>query len=594
MKVFNNVHQQFAEYFPSENLRPYLYLLSKKMSEGHICIDLDEVQDADLDNLYTFRKKNLQYEKLVSDGSKTEPFILYNNRLYLQRYFKYESIIADSILQFIKNEAEHQQEKEIRLKENAAFIKNLFSVEIKQNEKAQTNWQFVAAISASLNQFTIITGGPGTGKTTTVAKILAILYSQNPALKVALAAPTGKAAARMGESLKNAMQNAHMNLNDAIKKGFETIVPSTIHRLLGYQPRSIYFKNDQNNPVNYDVVIIDESSMIDVALFAKLFLALGPQTKVILLGDKDQLASVEAGSLFGDLCQAQEKLNVFPSDRIVFINSFIDAPAQKLPEENISKSPHPLAGHVIELQKSHRFSDDKGIGKFSKAIIQNKAEVIKEFFKNEDEQVETDHAYSEKIFNEFISGYRAFIEEKDILESLKKLNNLKVLCVIREGEQGLYAINKKIEQYLIKQNLIRITGDFYQNRPIMITSNNYELNLFNGDIGIVREDENKELKVWFEDNGNLVSFSPSYISNAETVFAMTIHKSQGSEFEKVLVVLPDMENIPLLTRELLYTAVTRAKNKVIVQGKETIILNAAESFVKRGSGIIQRFIQSHS
>ena len=591
MKVFNNVHQQFAEYFPSENLRPYLYLLSKKMSEGHICIDPEEIEMSDLDNLYPLPKRFPKYEKLVSDGSKTEPFIIYNHRLYLHRYFRYESIIADSIRQFIKNEEEQIESNEKLLKEHSSFIKELFSVQQKPEADVRINWQLIAALSASLNQFTIITGGPGTGKTTTVAKILAILYSINPALKVALAAPTGKAAARMGESLKNATTNANIGMSDAVKKGFETIVPSTIHRLLGYQPHSIYFKHDQNNPVNYDVVIIDESSMIDVALFAKLFLALGPETKVILLGDKDQLASVEAGSLFGDLCQAQEKLNLFPPERMEFINSFIEDKSQQLPESYISKTGHPLAGHVIELQVSHRFSDDEGIGKFSKAIIQNKPQIISDFFKNLDEQVQVDSTYSDKIFQNFIAGYKTFIEEKDILEALKKLNNLKVLCVIREGEQGLYAINKKIEQYLIKQNLINITGDFYYNRPVMITSNNYELSLFNGDIGLVRADENGELKVWFEDKGNLLSFSPSYVSNAETVFAMTIHKSQGSEFDKVMVILPDMEDVPLLTRELLYTAVTRAKSKVIVQGEESAILKAADSYVKRGSGIIQRFNQ---
>ena len=591
MKVFNNVHQQFAEYFSSENLRPYLYLLSKKMSEGHICIDPEEIEMSDLDNLYPLPKRFPKYEKLVSDGSKTEPFIIYNHRLYLHRYFRYESIIADSIRQFIKNEEEQIESNEKLLKEHSSFIKELFSVQQKPEADVRINWQLIAALSASLNQFTIITGGPGTGKTTTVAKILAILYSINPALKVALAAPTGKAAARMGESLKNATTNANIGMSDAVKKGFETIVPSTIHRLLGYQPHSIYFKHDQNNPVNYDVVIIDESSMIDVALFAKLFLALGPEIKVILLGDKDQLASVEAGSLFGDLCQAQEKLNLFPPERMEFINSFIEDKSQQLPESHISKTGHPLAGHVIELQVSHRFSDDEGIGKFSKAIIQNKPQIISDFFKNLDEQVQVDSTYSDKIFQNFIAGYKTFIEEKDILEALKKLNNLKVLCVIREGEQGLYAINKKIEQYLIKQNLINITGDFYYNRPVMITSNNYELSLFNGDIGLVRADENGELKVWFEDKGNLLSFSPSYVSNAETVFAMTIHKSQGSEFDKVMVILPDMEDVPLLTRELLYTAVTRAKSKVIVQGEESAILKAADSYVKRGSGIIQRFNQ---
>lgn len=591
MKVFNNVHQQFAEYFAAENLRPFLYLLSKKMSEGHICIDLEKIEESDLDNLYALPKRFPKSGKLVSDGSKTEPFIVFNDRLYLQRYFKYESIIAERIFQFLKNEEQQNHLTKTLLHEHSSFINELFPAPNLPDEKTPINWQLVSALSASLNQFTIITGGPGTGKTTTVAKILAILYSINPALKVALAAPTGKAAARMGESLKNATNNAKISMSNPVKEAFETIIPSTIHRLLGYQPGSIYFRHRENNPVNFDVVIIDESSMIDVALFAKLFLALGPKTKLILLGDKDQLASVEAGSLFGDLCQAQEKSNLFPIERIEFINSFIQDKNGQLIENFISKTNHPLAGHVIELQESHRFSDEKGIGKFSKAIIQNNAKTIHDFFINVDEQVEIDSMYSEKTFHDFISGYKEYIEEKDILESLKKLNNLKVLCAIREGEQGLYSINKKIEQYLIKQNLIRITGDYYHNRPLMITSNNYELNLFNGDIGLVRTDEKGDLKVWFEDKGKLVSFSPSYISNAETVFAMTIHKSQGSEFDKVLVILPKMEDIPLLTRELLYTAVTRAKNKVIVQGEESVILKAADSSVKRGSGIIQRFNQ---
>ena len=593
MKVFNNVHQQFAEFFPAEQLRPYLYLLSKKMSEGHICINPLEVKQEDLDNLYFLPKKKPALGDLVSDGSKTEPFILYNNRLYLHRYFRYETIIAESIFQFIENGMERLPANEAALREHFSTILHLFSTSTKAGTEEEINWQLVAAISAALNQFTIITGGPGTGKTTTVAKILAILYSMNPDLKVALAAPTGKAAARMGDSLKYAAANAQTGLSEAIQKGFETIVPSTIHRLLGYQPKSIYFKHDEKNPLNYGVVIIDESSMIDVALFAKLFSALGPETKVILLGDKDQLASVEAGSLFGDLCQAQDKPNLFPPERLDFINSFIEDNNQKLSEKYRSKSGNPLAGPVIELQRSHRFSDTEGIGKFSKAIIQNNQEIMDSFFKNIDAQVSIDTQYSDKLFQEFIAGYRAFIEEKDILKSLKKLNDLKVLCVIREGAQGLYAINKKIEEYLVKQNLLRITGDFYQNRPVMVTSNNYELNLFNGDIGLVRENEKGDLKVWFEVEGQAIPFSPSYVSYAETVFAMTIHKSQGSEFDQVLVILPDMEDIPLLTRELLYTAVTRAKNRVIVQGKKPAIFHAAATFVQRGSGIIQRFNQNH-
>ncbi|MEO6818596.1 MAG: AAA family ATPase, partial [Ginsengibacter sp.] len=407
MKLLNDVHQQFAEYFNSENLKPYLYLLSKRMSDGHICINLDEISNNDLDEYYTFSKKSIEKEELVSDGSKIKPLILNNNRLYLHRYFNYETIILNRIKDFIKNENENNQQQEIQLKNNTSLLKLLFQNNDKKEEAV--NWQLVAAITAALNNFTIITGGPGTGKTTTVAKILTLLSTVNPRLKIALAAPTGKAAARMAESLKNTLNNTEIPVSNEIKQKFETLEPSTIHRLLGYKRKSIYFKHNQQNPLDYDVIIIDESSMIDVALFAKLLDAIGPKTKLILLGDKDQLASVEAGSLFGDLCQAQDKLNLFSKERIDFINQFIEEPGQPLNKHFVSNSSHLLFGHIIELQKSHRFSDDKGIGKFSKAIIQNNEKVIKEFFKNEDEQVKIDEAYSDKVFNTFIDGYADYI-----------------------------------------------------------------------------------------------------------------------------------------------------------------------------------------
>ena len=587
MKLLSDVHQQFAEYFNSETLKPYLYLLSKKMSEGHICLNLDGIADEDLDEHYKFSKKLINNDELVSDGSIIKPLILYNNRLYMHRYFNYESIILNRIKEIIETEGEYKMRQENKLKETIELIKILFENHGQKEENP--NWQLIAALSAALNNFTIITGGPGTGKTTTVAKILTVLFSINPDLKVALAAPTGKAAARMAESLQNSLSNSQIPTTNDIKEKFECLEPSTIHRLLGFQRKSIYFKHDKQNPLNFDVIIIDESSMIDVALFAKLLDAIGPNTKVILLGDKDQLASVEAGSLFGDLCQAQEKLNLFSKEKIHYMNQFISRENEKLNNHFLTTSSHPLSEHIVELQKSHRFSDHRGIGKFSKAIIQNNNKVIKEFFKNSDEQVKIDDVYSDNIFDNFIEGYTEYIKEEDILIALKKLNNLKVLCAVREGEQGLYAINKRIESYLLRKNLIKISGDFYKNRALMVNSNDYELGLFNGDVGIVRPDANGELKVWFEIQGEARPFLPSSISNAETVLAMTIHKSQGSEFEKVMVILPQKEDIKILTRELLYTAITRAKSLVVIQAShETILQTSAES-VKRGSGIMQRF-----
>jgi exodeoxyribonuclease V alpha subunit len=315
---------------------------------------------------------------------------------------------------------------------------------------------------------------------------------------------------------------------------------------------------------------------------------------MILLGDKDQLASVEAGSLFGDLCQSQQELNIFSPEKSSFINSFISHSENKISGKNVDENNnHPLFEHVIELQKSHRYSDKKGIGKFSKAVINNDSETIKDYFKNNDDQVLIDPYYSEDIFKKFVIGYEEFIRERDIKKALKKLNNLRVLCAVREGENGVRSVNLKIEKYLQEKRLINLSSIFYKNRPVIITKNHYDLNLFNGDVGIIRADENGELKAWFENNeDDLKCYSPAYLNSSETVFAMTIHKSQGSEFDKVMVILPDSIDIPILTRELLYTAVTRAKSKVFIQASEDVILQSAEKFVKRSSGIKNRFLEN--
>jgi len=594
MQTLNDVHHQFSTFFKSKSLQPYAFLVSKKLSEGHICLHLSEIagEIEDLPELYQTIigpvDKLLDEDKISSEFGEKQPFVLHNDRLYLQRYFNYETMILNRIMEFIASEKEMELDRIIALKSQRDLISKLFQP-INQSAVI-TDWQLTAAISAVLNNFTIITGGPGTGKTTTVAKILAILFSMDGNLRVALAAPTGKAAARMAESLKS----ASINTGETFKEKFQSLEPSTIHRLLGYISDSPYFKHNKINPLNYDVVIIDESSMLDVALFAKLLDAIGPQTRLILLGDKDQLASVEAGSLFGDLCQAQPELNLFKADRTQFINSFIVEDGRQLTDAVIKQdSVHPLFQHIVELKHSHRFASGKGIGRFSKAIIGNNQEVIKQFFAPDaDEQVVVDLDYSSEVFNDFVLGYEAYIIEPDIKTAISKLNSLRILCAIKEGEQGLYATNKKAEKYLSDHNRIALTSEFYNHRPIIITSNNYALGLYNGDVGIIRPDDKGTLKAWFENaEGNIKSIIPGLISNAETVFAMTIHKSQGSEFDKVLVVLPSGGNVAILTRELLYTGVTRAKTTVYVQGNDDAILKSAEGQVKRASGISGRFAQ---
>jgi exodeoxyribonuclease V alpha subunit len=590
----NDVHQQFAEYFDVPELKPYAYLLSKKLSEGHICLELDKIDHqpegvpAYCQHLPPGETPLLSMPLVAKENGGIQPFVLHNRRLYIQRYFHYETSFLQSIRSFLAAEQPHLKARMALLDAHRQLIKDLFG---QASMTAIPDWQLAAAVSGVLNNFTIITGGPGTGKTTTVAKILALLYATDPSLKVALAAPTGKAAARMAESLRN----ASIPVDAAIAERFRSLAPSTIHRLLKPETGTPYFRYKRDNPLQFDVVIVDECSMIDIALFSKLLDAIGPATRLILLGDKDQLASVEAGSLFGDLCQAQGRLNLFTENRLSFINSFIDDPGRQFPPgQTGSDEGHPLFQHIVELRFSHRFASGNGIGLFSKAVISGDAELLQQLMTTESngsgQQVLVDPSYDTDLFKTFSAGYAAFIKEKDIRQALRQLNTRRVLNAIREGEQGLYATNRAIERYLHDQKLIQANSEFYENRPVILTRNYYEHGLFNGDIGIIRPDEKGVLQAWFEDSsGELKTVLPSYLAGSETVFAMTIHKSQGSEFDEVLILLPSSPDVSILTRELLYTAVTRARKRVFIQGTAAIVLAAAGRHVERASGIAYRF-----
>lgn len=588
-----DVHRQFAAFFGDVGFQPYAYLVSKRLHEGHICVDLDEVMNERAEmppNLITSEIDPIVFTRWVSTSLEpVKPFVVHKDKIYLHRYFKYETQILHAIGRIIANERKVRQVRLEQIKLVGETLQYLLDEDEVTNlsKQEQTDWQFVGAVQGFLNNFTIITGGPGTGKTTTVAKILSILYHVIPNCSVALAAPTGKAAVRMADSLKN----TKLKLSAEIKEKFNNLSPSTIHRLLKTIPSSIYFKHNAENPLPYDVVIVDEASMIDVAIFSKLLDAIGNGTRLILLGDKNQLASVEAGSLLGDFCKSLTDVNQFDATTASFINQFIIDYPRRLKDSDISEPNHPLSGHIIELMKSHRFKSDSGIGKLSKAIINNEQQVLKDWIHTQQQSiVQLDIKNSPALFELFVEGYEAYISEPNIAKALQKLNNLRVLCAVRLSSFGLYAINKKIEAVLQRKGLLNTNEAFYENRPIIVTQNYPDLHLFNGDVGIIRTDENGVKKAWFEDAEKTIrGVLPAYISNMETVFAMTIHKSQGSEYDKILVILPDNADNKLLTRELLYTAVTRSKNELIVQAPEKIILQTIAEKVKRASGIMYRF-----
>lgn len=576
-----DIHKVFADYFDRNNqsdVYKIAYTCSKKLSEGHICLDLEAFNKEHGTSINS--DALLKSRWFTAEGNENQVFILKNNKVYLHRYFSYETEILESIQQLSKTE--YIEAKDQVLLEHKAFIQSTF-----KSQANEINWQLVAALMAFRHQFSIITGGPGTGKTTTIAQFLALVYKINPKAKVALAAPTGKAAVRIKESILHAKSQIE-TLDEKSKSLFDQINSSTIHRLLGYKKGTHYFKHNAQNPLNYDIIIVDESSMIGISLMAKLMQAIPSNQQIILLGDKDQLASVEAGSVFGDICQAQSISNVFDADTIQFINQFSEV---KL-ENHLQKQNIPLSSHIVELQKSYRFDKDKGIGQISHLVLEGQlqAKDIAQFKSNDQVRIFTDYRHQD--FRAFYELYETYISEKDTLLALKTFSQVRLLSPTHQGEHSVDYFNREIENYLKSKSFLYPKLGFYHNQPIMITQNDYHLNLFNGDVGLIREDINGELQAYFEaEDGSLRTLSPNFINKYKTVFAMTIHKSQGSEFDHVAIVLPEQEDLKILSKELIYTGLTRAKKDLWIFSKASILEKASQRPVQRASGITERIME---
>lgn len=244
------------------------------------------------------------------------------------------------------------------------------------------------------------------------------------------------------------------------------------------------------------------------------------------------------------------------------------------------------------LTMSRRFDSSRGIGRFSRMVMHNDHEALLQFIQtNDDHEVKIDETRSQQGLEEFAAGYANYIRDQDVGKALAQFAGLRTLCAMREGPQGLYATNREIEQMLEKKKLLRTNAQFYTNRPVILTRNYYEHGLFNGDTGIARPDDRGLMMVWFQNaDGSLKAVPPGYLGDCETAFATTIHRSQGSEYDRVLIRLPESADAPILTRELLYTAVTRAKKGAIIQAGAAVILETAARKVQRASGIAVRLV----
>jgi exodeoxyribonuclease V alpha subunit len=517
---------------------------------------------------------------VVGRAGDFRPLVLdEKGRLYLYRYWDYEKRLADNLLARASDAGDID---EALLRKG---LKHYFPNRADEEQK-------LAAASAVLRRLSVISGGPGTGKTTTVVKILALLADQAAGRKlaIAVAAPTGKAAARVQDAMHAALDGLDLDLFGRASMPGEAL---TIHRLLGARGDSVYYRYGPDNPLPLDVLVVDEASMADLALTVKLLEALPARTRVILLGDKDQLASVEAGAVLGDICRRTGYSARFAKR----LSSVASVPVASI-ARNTGES-GALTDSIVLLNKSYRFGAESGIGTLARLVNEGRDGEAVSLLKD---GAHTDIAWQsvgaaelrQQLSVSVVEQLRAYfdaIAANEAPETVFALfNRFRLLCAHRSGPFGVTALNGTIEELLEERRALKTRDAWYAGRPVMIARNDYDLRLFNGDVGITLPDPGADgaLKVYFPGGGQrLRGVSPGRLPQHETVYAMTVHKAQGSEFAQVLLLLPT-ELSPIMSRELIYTGLTRAIEHVEIWGSEAVFRGAVKRRLDRASALQER------
>lgn len=602
-------HMDYAE--PIKNLAILLAALcSWRYTQGNTCSQLDRYLENNLFGL-AYRTTEEDYlaeihEKIgylpVEDWqnalcghiaftqdpvNQIAPMAFQFGALYFYRAWQDEYCIA----QYIKNTLKNNRTLAFSYDEIRQKLDKYFP-----EKQEKTDWQKVAVATAIKSPFSIITGGPGTGKTTTVTRLLLVLQELfDCKLHIKLVAPTGKAASRLEESIKNALgfMQEKMNLSDSLFNAIPQKA-STLHSLLGVNAFNDYTCYNSHNPLQLDVLVVDETSMIDLPMMAKLINALKPETRLILLGDQAQLASVEAGAVLGEL--AQFVTQPYSHEQATYLQA---TTGYKVEGSDCS---NPIRDCLCHLTESRRFDKDSGIGKLAEFIQKGKADDGLELFEHYPQELHFNALNDEsdavnQVVKSAVENYRTFLKMLDDLRKQKidpnaknelgisyaeaiqaQFNSVRFLTALRNNNLGVENLNKEIALALREEKLLwfRNEQDWYIGKPIMITENDHNVRLYNGDIGLCLANG----KVWFGNREVLTSRIPAH----EPAFMMTIHKSQGSEFKHTVMVLPTEVN-PVLSRELVFTGVTRAKKELTVFADEKIWKTAIRQTVKRQSGL---------
>lgn len=550
-----------------------LALTVRALRDGSTCLELDEVASAryvtDSETLAALPAgswpepeawcRALADSPMVTSGGAADglrPLRLVGRRLHLERYWRQESIVAAE-LQARRSSAIAPPNQRLL----AAAADELLGEGVDPEQAAATIVPLFTGVA-------VIAGGPGTGKTHTVARVLGMLSRTTTApLLVGLAAPTGKAAVRMDEALADALQGMPADLASE----FAGLRASTIHRLLGWVPESrSRFRHHKDNPLPHDVVVVDEASMVSVTLMARLLEALRPTARLVLVGDPDQLSPVEAGAVLADV---------------------VAAPARPVPglADTLAALGLPQTGAVARLQRNHRSEQD--IAALAAAVLAGDAEEVVGLATASSPGVAFATTAEEAGLRErVLAGGVAMIEAArtgDVATALAKLEEHRLLCAHRHGPFGVAWWSRQVEDWLTAElGDLEATAGWYAGRPVLVTQNSPELGLFNGDTGVAVATDG-QLRVHFARGGGTKQVSPFLLDGVQTVHAMTVHKAQGSQFGEVSLILPEPGS-PLLTRELLYTAITRARHRVTLIGTRDALVEAVRRPARRASGLRDR------
>ncbi|HRZ44907.1 MAG TPA: exodeoxyribonuclease V subunit alpha [Candidatus Paceibacterota bacterium] len=609
-------------------------LASRQLADGHSCVCLADFAGRPLPGGKASGpaivcppleqwEESLRANALVGGPGEFKPLILDGSgRLYLHRYWQYEQAIAQDLRQRCQQPPFDLDREAIRYS-----LKQLFPA-----ANPEPNWQKIAAFTAVRQPFSIITGGPGTGKTWAIAAVLAVLLDQpgSETLSIRLAAPTGKAAARLQESLARSLDQ--LACAPEVKGRLQAMgLGTTIHRLLEANPRSAGFRYHRDHPLPAQVLVIDEASMVSLSLMARLLAAFGKcGTRLVLVGDKDQLPSVDPGAVLGDLGRAAS-VNRFSSP---FVEEYRRCTGETLDAAGDAGGPagNPLRDAVVQLQVNYRSGDAAVLNSVSARVnagdhvkvcrllqeagpggspiawqsphepphrplrdgAQGEARSLDSGGQRASPRPEgapPDPLAIRKAIRDLVAEhYAPALEAASPEKAIESLSRFRILCAVREGPFGWIALNRAVEAVLaeaLPHLAPRIRLGAYPGKPVMVTANNYALLLYNGDTGVCWTADNGASLFHFPDEkGRLRAIARERLPECETAYAMTIHKSQGSEFDHVLIVLPDADS-PLLTRELVYTGLTRAKKSARLLCGQALLSEAIQRTAQRRSGLAE-------